>query len=151
MSFITEASEAIRESGGRLTSQRRLILELLQESEEHFDAEGLYHQAHERDASVSLATVYRTLNMLKEAGLIDQRYFSREHGREYYEPVAAHEHYHFTCQRCHKVIEFESRLVDQIRQELEAKLGVQMNHTCMCFEGICETCRHNPKNGEEID
>ena len=141
MSFVEEASAAIRESGGRFTSQRRLIVELLENVEEHLDAEGLYHLAYDRDTSVSLATVYRTLNVLKDAGLIEQRYFAREHGREYYEPVAAQEHYHFTCQRCKQIIEFESELVNEIRQVLEGTVGVSVKHACVCFEGLCETCK----------
>ena len=141
MSFVEEASTAIREAGGRFTSQRQLIVELLETTEGHLDAEGLYHLAYERDTSVSLATVYRTLNVLKDAGLIDQRYFAREHGREYYEPVSAHEHYHFTCKSCKRVIEFESGLVDEIKRTLEARLGVSVTHACVCFEGLCQTCR----------
>jgi Fur family ferric uptake transcriptional regulator len=142
MSFVEEASAAIRESGGRFTSQRRLIAELLEDANEHLDAESLYHMAYERDTSVSLATVYRTLSMLKDAGLIEQRYFARDHGREYYEPVTAHEHYHFTCRNCHQIVEFESDLVDQIRQVLEGTVGVSVKHACVCFEGLCEDCKN---------
>lgn len=141
MSFVKDASEAIRESGGRFTSQRRTIVELLEGAEEHLDAEGLFRMAHEHDASVSLATVYRTLNVLQEAGLIEQRYFAREHGREYYEPVSAHEHYHFTCQECEQIIEFEAEEVNRIRQALEGTIGVSVKHACVCFEGICQDCK----------
>lgn len=141
MSFASSASEAIHEAGGRMTPQRRLIIELLEEADDHVDAESLFHLAHERDESVSLATVYRTLNVLKDAGLIQQRYFARDHGREYYEPVRAREHYHFTCRACGQVIEFETGLVDAITQELEARLNMQVKYACVCFEGICEACQ----------
>jgi Fe2+ or Zn2+ uptake regulation protein len=141
MTFAAKASEAIRETGGRMTPQRRLIIELMEGAEGHLDAEGLYHLAHERDESISLATVYRTLNVLKDAGLVQQRYFSRDHGREYYEPAQSKEHYHFTCSTCGQVTEFETALVDEITQQLEARLSMMVKHACVCFEGICQTCQ----------
>jgi Fe2+ or Zn2+ uptake regulation protein len=147
MSFVSEASAAIRETGGRMTPQRRLIIGLLERANDHLDAEGLYHLAHERDRSISLATVYRTLNVLKDAGLIEQRYFSREHGREYYEPSGASEHYHFTCKMCGQVTEFETTLVDEIKAELEANLEATVHHACICFEGVCKTCQASHGTG----
>lgn len=140
MSFVEEASGAIRESGGRFTAQRRLIVELLAESTGHLDADRLYHLAHQRDTSVSLATVYRTLNVLEDAGLIDQRYFSPDHERKYYEPATAEEHYHFTCRVCRRVIEFESDFVDAIRRQLAEEIGVRVDHACVCLEGLCHDC-----------
>ncbi len=140
-SFIDEASTAIRESGGRFTAQRRLIIELLEASEEHLDAEGLHQLAHKRDESISLATVYRTLNVLEEAGLIDQRYFSPDRDRKYYEPVGASEHYHFTCLQCKQVIEFETDLVNAIKAQIESRLGVHVLDSYICFEGLCTACQ----------
>ena len=141
MSFINEADRAIRTAGGRMTAQRELIIHLLDRAGEHLDAEDLYRLAHDQDANISLATVYRILNLLKEVGLVDQRYFSRDHGREYYEPVGSSEHYHFTCTNCGKIVEFETAHVLQISDELGRKFGMQIKHACVCFEGTCESCR----------
>ena len=141
MSFIGEADGAIRTAGGRMTPQRELIIQLLDGASKHLDAEDLYRLAHDQDEKISLATVYRTLNLLKKAGLVDQRYFSRDHGREYYEPVGASEHYHFTCTVCSKVFEFETARVHRISSELGHKFGMQIKHACVCFEGICESCQ----------
>lgn len=141
MSFLEEASKVIRESGGRMTSQREIIIQLLEETTQHLDAEGLYHLAFTQDNSISLATVYRTLNALEDAGLIQPRYLSHDHERKYYEPVEEQEHYHFTCQKCHRVIEFRSELIDALKTKLETQLGIEVAHACVCFDGLCPDCR----------
>jgi Fe2+ or Zn2+ uptake regulation protein len=147
MSFIDDAATAIHESGGRFTAQRRLIIEVLEEAGGHLDAVKLYQLAHDRDDSISLATVYRTLNVLTEAGLIRERYLTRGHDRLVYE-TGGIEHYHFTCSACHRVIEFETHRVEQIKQALEVAFGVQVNHTCLCLEGVCYACQQEQEAGQ---
>jgi Fur family transcriptional regulator, ferric uptake regulator len=88
------------------------VLEVVENSAKHLDAETVYRQAQETDPNISLATVYRTLAVLKDEGLIEQRYLARDHAREHYEPVGAPEHYHFTCLDCRQVIEFQSSRVN---------------------------------------
>ena len=106
-----------------MTSQRRLLLEVLTECDAHVDAEGIYALAKERDPNISLATVYRTLKMLKEAGIVQERILDREGQKHYYE-LAAKAHYHFTCLECGRVMEFESPLIEQASHELAlAKRG----------------------------
>ncbi|MDL1883711.1 transcriptional repressor [Anaerolineae bacterium CFX8] len=141
MTFQEKASQAIREAGGRMTAQRQIILELLETSDEHLDAEELHRRARVQDTSISLATVYRTLNTLEEAGLVQQRYHSPEHSRKYVEPVHADEEYHFTCRNCHRVIAFHSELMQQLKQQLEAELNVQVLNACVCVDGLCPDCR----------
>jgi Fur family ferric uptake transcriptional regulator len=141
LNFTDHASEAIRDAGGRFTGQRRIIVELLESAGGHIDADQLYRLAHERDASISLATVYRTLNVLQDAGLIDRRYLTHGHERKVYEPAGAGEHYHFTCRVCGRVIEFESEQVAALKTTLETSYGVRIDHACLCFEGVCSDCR----------
>jgi len=89
---------------------------------------------------MGLATVYRTLQLLKEMELIDQHYVSRRHSREVYEPIGAEEHYHFSCLKCGKVIEFRSPLIDRARKQLAQEQGIHILHGCACFEGYCANC-----------
>ncbi len=145
MSFIDNATTAIHQSGGRFTTQRRQIIELLDQAGGHLDAESLYQLAHDRDETVSLATVYRTLNVLKEAGLLKQRYLSSEHDRMVFE-ASDKEHYHFTCSSCHAVIEFETDSIEQVKQAVERAFGVRIDHACLCFEGVCEMCQKAQEN-----
>ena len=130
----------LHSQGMRLTGQRKLILQVLEDAGGHLDAEAVFERAHKRDERVSLATVYRTLELLKKMGLVDQHYTSREHLREVYEPVGADEHYHFSCIKCGKVIEFQSPMIDRARKQLAKELGINILHACACFEGYCASC-----------
>lgn len=130
----------LHSKGMRLTGQRKLILQVLEEAGGHLDAETVFERAHKRDKRISLATVYRTLPLLKEMGLVDQHFTSRKHVREVYEPVGAEEHYHFSCLKCGKVVEFQSPLIDRARTQLAQELGINILHGCACFEGYCANC-----------
>ncbi len=136
----TKIRQELTSAGLRVTPQRLMVLEILHEADEHLDAEAIYERARERDPRISLATVYRTLAKLKEVGLVEQRYFARDHKREYYEATGKGEHYHFTCLGCGKVIEVETPRIAQARAELSAALGLEFTHACICFEGFCPEC-----------
>ncbi|MFW6126488.1 MAG: Fur family transcriptional regulator [Chloroflexota bacterium] len=131
--------EAFRESGRRLTSQRCLILDVLRESEEHLDAEAVYNRARGRAAGISLATVYRTLTLLKEMGLVEEHRLGE--GHSHYEAVHDEPHYHFTCRRCGKVIEFDAPLVNTIRRRLCEEEGVEVTRAHLHLSGYCKDCR----------
>jgi Fe2+ or Zn2+ uptake regulation protein len=130
---------ALRSAGRRLTSQRRLILQVLEKSNGHLDADTLYEQVKARDRSVSLATVYRTLAVLKEIGLVEEHRLGEDHG--HYEVVRQESHYHFTCLHCGKVIEFDTALVAQIEQELCEQRDVRVTNTHLHVSGYCTQCR----------
>lgn len=131
--------DALRATGRRLTSQRRLILEVLEESDEHLDAEALYEKVKVRDPDVSLATIYRTLAVLKEVGLAEEHRLGEEHG--HYEAVLGEPHYHFTCLGCGEVIEFDAPLVIRIEQELSEQEGVRVTSTDLHMSGYCACCQ----------
>lgn len=135
------AEKRLKEAGKYLTKQRRLILEIIEDSEEHLDAEEIYIQGKPQDPTLSLSTVYRTLNLLKELDLVEQRYFARDHQREHFEPKGTTEHYHFTCKHCGRIMEFETDLITKIQKNLGERLGVDISHACVCFEGVCADCR----------
>jgi Fe2+ or Zn2+ uptake regulation protein len=151
MSELTDyLQEAFRDSGRRLTSQRRLILEVLETSDQHLDAEAVYDQARVLDPNVSLATVYRTLAVFKEMGLIEEHRLGEEHS--HYEPVRSGPHYHFTCLNCGQVIEFDTPLVTKIEQKLSAHAGVRVISAHLHLSGYCAQCQDNAKghnNGKE--
>lgn len=123
----------------RATPQRVLLLQIL-DSGEHMDAESVYHKARQLDPNISLATVYRTLDRLKKSGLLSQRYFSRQHKREYYETGNKQEHYHFKCLGCGQVIEVQTPRIAQMRREVAEQLGLVFQHACICLEGYCASC-----------
>lgn len=135
-----EARRLLRARGKRITAQRALLLQLVQESTSHLDADALYHRAKKHDPRINLTTVYRTLNLLKEFDLVEHRFLSHNHRGETFESKPSVEHYHFTCVRCKQVIEFESPLVGQLRAQVKTKFGVEFTHACLCFEGYCAKC-----------
>ena len=143
MKATQSLAEQLRSTGRRLTPQRRLILSILNSTNDHLDAEEVLSRARQRDARINLSTVYRTLGILKEMELIDQRYFARDHKREYYERVRKGEHYHFTCVSCGEVMEVKTPRISQAKKEIANMTGVQFTHVCLCFEGYCADCSQN--------
>jgi len=142
---MNESNEHLRDvfraAGLRLTSQRQLILEVLQGSGDHLDADTLYEQAKALASDISLATVYRTLAVLKELGLVEEHRLGEGHC--HYEAVRADPHYHFTCRGCGKVIEFDTSLVAQIEQELSEREKVYVIDAHLHLTGYCAQCKYN--------
>ena len=98
---------SLKEKGVRLTRQRQILLELIDKSGTHLDAERLYQLAKVQDPKLNRVTVYRTLKMLKAGGLVDELDLMHYDGdQHYYETRMKQEHAHVICLRCGKVEEF---------------------------------------------
>jgi len=125
-------------AGKRLTHQRRLILEVLERSDTHLDAEAIHDRVKQQDPDVSLATVYRTLALLKQMGLVEAHSLGTDRSR--YESAGETPHYHFSCLRCGKVIEFDTPLVAQVEQMLSEREGVHVTGAHLHIVGYCAEC-----------
>jgi Fe2+ or Zn2+ uptake regulation protein len=132
--------EVFQEAGRRLTSQRRLILDVLKRCDEHLEADAIHDRAKIHAPGLSLATVYRTLGLLKEMGLVEEHRLGE--GHSHYEAVQEEPHYHFTCRRCGKVIEFDTALVAKVRRELCEREGVQITKSHLHLIGYCKNCQN---------
>ena len=110
--------------GLKMTGQRRLIARVLSESADHPDVEELYRRAHERDAHISIATVYRTVRLLEEKGILERHDFGG--GRARYEPTEHGPHHHLIDVDTGKVIEFADARHEALAQEIAARLGFQL-------------------------
>ncbi len=108
--LIQETSKRLRLQGGRMTPQRRLILQTLETLTSHPTAEELYHLAHQQDPTLNLSTVYRTLRWLEQEDLVSTRVFHEERRQERFDPAYPSEHHHFLCTGCKAVIEFDTHL-----------------------------------------
>ncbi|MCK4362071.1 MAG: transcriptional repressor [Dehalococcoidia bacterium] len=126
-------------SGQRVTSQRRLLFDLLRHSEGHLDADELYRLAKEREPRISLSTVYRALSLFKELGLVEERHFADEH--HHYEVKRKREHHHLVCLGCGKVVEFQSPLTKRIKEHMSRQSGFEILNASVSLEGYCERCR----------
>jgi Fe2+ or Zn2+ uptake regulation protein len=124
--------------GHPLTNQRRLLLELLRSTEGHIDAKELYRRASVKDKSISQATVYRTLNLFKELGLVNEMRFGRI--RCYYEVKQSPEHQHLVCRGCGKVIEFQSPYFKKVIEAAQQEHGFQVTKAALYLEGYCPEC-----------
>jgi Fur family ferric uptake transcriptional regulator len=122
----------------RVTAQRRAIIETVFETEEHFTAEQLLDWSRQRDKSVSRATVYRTLPLLTESGLVREMDFGKDY--KFYDPnYAAHpNHNHIICQDCDKIVEFESDKIARIEDEISHKLGFLVKTQRLQITASCE-------------
>ena len=122
----------------RLTSQRQAIIDTVFSTEEHFTAEQLLGWSRRRDKSVSRATVYRTLPLLTESGLVREMDFGKDH--KYYDPnYADHPHHsHLICNDCDKIVEFESEKIDQLEDEISHRLGFTVKTQRLQITGSCE-------------
>jgi Fur family ferric uptake transcriptional regulator len=136
---IDRLRDTFRATGRRLTSQRRLILEVLEESAVHLDAETLFVRARARDPEISLATVYRTLAVFKEMGLVEEHALGEEHG--HFEAARNGPHYHFVCLGCGEVIEFDAPSMAQVVQEVSEQEGVCVTDVDLRLSGYCARCQ----------
>ncbi|CAG0931379.1 Ferric uptake regulation protein [Thermoflexales bacterium] len=139
--FADQARQTITAEGGRMTEQRQIILDVIDRSHEHLTADDITARARRLDRTINSSTVYRTLSLLKDRGLIKARCYTQDTHREVFEPTPNTEHYHFTCLRCGKVIEFESKHVPALRAHLQNEFGVEVQTACLCLTGLCDKCR----------
>ena len=116
--------ELCAERGMRMTDQRRVIARILQESEDHPDVEELYRRSVEVDSKISISTVYRTVKLFEDAGIIERHDF-RE-GRARYETMRDSHHDHLINLRDGKVIEFTSEEIEKLQAEIARKLGYKL-------------------------
>ena len=121
-----------------MTSQRRLLLELLRDAEGHIDAKELYRRASVKDDSIGQATVYRSLNLFKELGLVDEMRLGKI--RCYYEIKQSLEHQHLVCRGCGKVMEFQNPHFQKLIEAVRREHGFKVTKAELYLEGYCPEC-----------
>jgi Fur family ferric uptake transcriptional regulator len=129
--------------GHPLTNQRRLLLELLRDAEDHLDAKELYRRASARDESISPATVYRSLNLFTELGLIDEMRLGKI--RCSYEIKQSPEHQHLVCRGCGKVMEFQNPYFKKLIEAVRREHGFKVTKAELYLEGYCPECEKKEK------
>ena len=122
----------------RITSQRRAIVDIVFGTDQHFNAEQLLEWAREIDESVSRATVYRTLPLLTESGLVHEMDFGKDY--KIYDPNYADHpnHNHIICDDCDKVVEFESNQLDTLENEISQNLGFHVKTQQLRINASCD-------------
>src|SRR5579883_1349454 len=122
----------------RVTSQRQAIVDTVFSTDEHFTAEQLLAWSRRRDPSVSRATVYRTLPLLTESGLVREMDFGKDY--KFYDPNYAEHpnHNHIICNDCERIVEFESDKIEKLENEITRRLGFSLKTQRVQITGSCE-------------
>ena len=122
--MLETISERCKKVGIRLTGQRRLIIKVLEDSKDHPDVETLFERANKIDSKVSIATVYRTVKVLKNAGILEKLEFND--GRSRFEDAVRKHHDHLIDLDTGKVIEFIDEEIEHIQKKIASKLGYEL-------------------------
>ncbi len=133
-----EAFRQLRREGHRITPQRRVILEVMQQSGGHLTPGEVFLRARERLPGLTEATVYRTLDFLTRKGLILAAHVGG--GRLVYE-VAEHEHHHLICRQCGHTAEIPHQPLESLYQRFEVQTGFYIDSSHLTFFGLCPDCR----------
>ena len=128
---IIERCEA---KGLRMTGQRRTIASVLEEADDHPDVEELYARASALDEGISLATVYRTVKLFEEAGILEKLEFGD--GRARYEDAEREHHDHLIDLNSGEVIEFVDEEIEALQEKIAAKLGYELKGHRMELYGV---------------
>jgi len=139
MTQANRLAESLHTSGRRITRQRQLVMQVLQDNPGHLEVEAVYALAKASDPNISLPTVYRTLAVLKEMGLVEDHTLGQDHA--HFEAVPETPHYHFTCLKCGQVVEFDAPQVMQVVRALSKREGLQVTDVHLLLSGYCAQCR----------
>jgi Fur family transcriptional regulator, ferric uptake regulator len=138
LSHHTHLIEDIRKRGYRMTPQRDMILEAIHASG-HMTADEIYQQVHVKSPAVNLATVYRTLELLKALHLVSA--IDTGEGCVHYELAGEQPHHHLVCEACGEAVELDCDVLLPLEQELCKRYGFQMNLNHLALFGLCPKCQ----------
>lgn len=131
----------LADRGVRMTQPRRAILRVMETASKHLDAAQLLRKARQHDASVDRSTVYRTLQLLKRHGLIDELDLMHIHGEgHYYERRLNRDHIHMACLRCGKIMEFVSDIFEKLKGQVEKDCRFRIVVSRLEIGGYCTLC-----------
>jgi Fur family transcriptional regulator, ferric uptake regulator len=126
----------------RITAQRRLLVQIIQDSPRHLDAAKLLEIAKQRDGEIDRSTVYRTIGLLKEQGLIDELDLMHLEGeKHYYEAKTNRDHCHLACFRCGAIIEYASPAFEKLKDEMAKRGDFTIRVVRLEAGGFCKRCR----------
>jgi len=134
----------LKENGLKFTQQRELVFKVLYDNEGHFTPEDLSDliKKQQPDLAISIPTIYRTLALLEESGIVNSLSFGAK-GKKYEFGLKEH-HDHLICTQCGKLIEFQDEMIEKRQEEIAKKFNFKMTDHTMNITGICETCQeHN--------
>ncbi len=136
---LAHFTQKLQQNGYRVTSSRRAIIETLLASGGHLSADQLVAKVHESAPSVGRMTVYRTLDLLCEMGLLRTVYQGT--GAAHYILLEGGHHHHLVCDQCHSVVEFDECALEGLGDTLAERFGFQIAGHLVEFYGMCPACQ----------
>lgn len=132
-------ADKLNELGYRLTPQRVMILAAIEDSDHHISVEEIYAQIAAKYPQVNISTVYRTLELLEQLGLVTETDLGG--GRVRYHPVDKGRHHHLVCQECGAIIDLDESLLSSLKNTLlrEYKFSADLKH--LAIFGHCVNCK----------
>jgi Fur family ferric uptake transcriptional regulator len=142
----------LKEKGLKVTSQREAVLRVLRKRpDQHLTAEEIYALVRKENPEIGLATVYRTITLLSEIGIIDK--LSLDDGFTRYEigteRPGVHRHHHLICLKCHKVFSFEMDLMEPLEGEIMKRTGFEVIDHEVKLYGYCENCLRDMRKNKK--
>jgi Fur family ferric uptake transcriptional regulator len=132
-------TETLREQGYRLTPQRLMILSAIHGSDHHISAEEIYEQVHGKYPHVNISTVYRTLELLKELGLVTETDLGG--GKLRYHSVENGHHHHLICRKCGRIVELDEAVLKPVEGTILRKYGFKPDLSHLAVFGHCLECQ----------
>jgi Fur family ferric uptake transcriptional regulator len=150
MGDVEFLKDKLGEKNFKLTKQRKVIFEILSEKqEEHLSPEEIYEHIKDIYPEIGLATIYRTLQLFEEIGLVYKLNF--DDGCYRYEILSVnskevHQHHHLICKKCGKIIEVKEDLMNSLEEIIEKQYNFEIKNHIVKFTGICSQCRNKENN-----
>lgn len=145
---VQQLTEYLSGQGLRSTTQRDQILQIFVDAGRHLSAEELYLLVKKNHSGIGYATVYRTLKLLAEAGLAEERRFEDGFTRYEYRSTDGH-HDHLICTKCGAIIEFENERIEALQQDVARKNRFQVQSHKLELYGLCSGCQGRQKTETE--
>lgn len=143
---VNQMADILRKQGLRLTPQRLAILKVLVSNDTHPSAEQVFERVRQDFPTTSLATVYKTLAVLKETGQVTELGFCDDANRY---DLATEPHAHLVCVSCKTILDPEVDSISQVSQQVAAKYGFKLLNQRMDFFGICPRCQASARAGSD--
>jgi len=136
--YVNSSNEMLRKRGYRLTPQRFMILSVIQEAEEHLSIDQIAERVQKQNPYVSLSTIYRTLELLRELGLVRENHLPGE--QPHYETAEGKDHHHLVCRNCRAIIHLDNTLLGNLNELLQEQYHFNNVTLDLVAAGYCESC-----------
>jgi Fe2+ or Zn2+ uptake regulation protein len=136
--YVHSSNELLRKRGYRLTPQRYMILSVIQEAEQHLNIEQILARVQKSNPYVSLSTIYRTLELLRELGLVRENHLPGE--QPHYEVAEGQAHHHLVCRHCRAIIHLDESLLGNLNEQLQEQYSYHDLTLDLVAAGYCDSC-----------